>query len=161
SLARTASADRRAFAHAFQYGTEAPGETSLVAWYSEARPSWTRDVAGLELRLQIQHGITEHWDAAVYGVITQLATGVPVADLALGLSEVRLQNRYRLADRSEWPVDVQLHLETAKQFGTSAYHVDLRAVLARDIDSFTAAVNVTGLGTLGADVDNDVELGWA
>src|SRR5690606_17102873 len=89
SLARTASADRRAFAHTFQYGTEAPGETSLVAWYTETRPSWTGDVAGLELRMQIQHGITEHWDAAVYGVFTQLATGVPGADLALGLSEVR------------------------------------------------------------------------
>lgn len=161
AVAATAHADRRVFTHAFQYGTEAPGETSVMVWYSEARPAWDGSTATLRYSAQLQHGITEHYDASVYTTFAQTASGDASLVEPFGLDQVRLQNRYRFADRSEWPVDLQLQLDVAKQFGPSVYDLELRAVAAHDADKLTLAVNVAGLARLGHDTDRTFELGWA
>lgn len=154
-LAGTAHADRRIFTQPFQYGTEAPDDTSFTFWHTEARPAFDARTTYLDFKLQLQQGLTEHWDAALY------TTFVERTSTGFAFGEVRLQNRYRFVDRSEWPVDVQLQLDLAKQHATSSYEAAARLVLARDLDALSLAANALVLRTFGNDVDGELQLWWS
>ena len=162
ALVGSASADRRMFTYTFEYRTLAEGHTTLSLWHTETRDDLGGDGAQrLEHILEVEHGITEHWDAGVLLAFDQVHAPDPLAEQSLSFHEVRLQNRYRFADRSEWPVDLQLQLDASKHFGASAYDLELRAVIARDVDKVTVALNVLGLASIGKDVPDTYDLGWA
>jgi hypothetical protein len=151
-----ARADRRVFAHAFQYGTEPEGDTSITLWHTEARPIWNRSTTALAHALQVQHGLTEHLDASLFATFAQVAATDPDAVRAFGLDDVRLLARYRFADRSEWPVDLQVQTQLARRFGQSVYDSELRVVLARDLGALAVAANVVAVYSTEARAD----LGW-
>lgn len=66
----SASADRRLFTSTYEYKTMPQGATALELWHTQARNTWDSDDAGsataLQNILEIEHGLTDHWDAALY-----------------------------------------------------------------------------------------------
>jgi hypothetical protein len=163
ALAGSAHAERRMFAHAFEYDTNAPGETTLGLQHTEKRSSWRGSaVHVLEHVLVVDHGLTDHWDAGVRLDFVQTVVPDPGVDRAFGLDKVAMQHRYRFGDRGERPIaDAQLQLLAAKEFGTSAYEIEFRGVLSRDFDKLGVAVNLAGLGAFGKRVANDIAFVWA
>jgi hypothetical protein len=158
-LCGAASADRRSFTRTFEYGTAAEGQTMLALWFTETRQAWSASSPQLlAYALQIEHGLTERVDAAVYTVLAQTSATDPMLAEPLVLEEIRLQARYRFADRSEWPVDLQLHGEAAKQYSARSFDAQLRVVVARSLDKLTGAVNAWGIVRTGADVPDAPEL---
>src|SRR5204862_3931750 len=102
------------------------------------------------------------WDMAFYTVLEQIAAGGAVLDEGLHLSEVKLETRYRLAERGELPVDTLLYLELAKEFGESVYEIEGKVIGARDFGDVTVAANAIAEIPFGKDVpETELELGFA
>jgi hypothetical protein len=157
-----AHADVRSFTHTYEYSTVPQGRTAVELWHTQGRATWDKSSPQFyEGILEIEHGITDHWDMAFYTVIGQLA-GDAMTTTPLSLEEVKLETRYRLADRGEWPVDTLLYLELAKHFGESVYGIEGKVIVARDFDKVTVAANAITEVLVGNDqAETEVELGWA
>ena len=159
-----ARADRKSFAHTYEYATLPEGQTEIELWHSQMRDTWdASSPQRFEEKLEIEHGITDHWDMAMYTIFHQTAANDPTVAEPLGLDAVHLETRYRIADRGELPVDTVLYLELAKDFGQSVYEIESKLIVARDFDRVTAALNVIDELSLGNDVDASPqnELGFA
>lgn len=161
ALSSTATADRRLFTYTYEYKTVPQGHTALEFWHTEARDTWDPDTAqSMESRLEIEHGLTDHWDAAIYFVFGQTASNQPgVPPQPYSFEEIKLETRYRFADRGEWPVDVLAYGEVVKVFGEGVYELEGKAVLARDFDNVTAALNI--IGALEFEPKPEPEFGYA
>src|SRR5215813_10998364 len=102
SLSSAARADRKSFAYTYEYATLPEGQTEVELWHTQSRDSWNKSTAErFEEKLEIEHGITDHWDMAMYTVLTEVAASDPMVASPLGLDAVRLESRYRFADRGE------------------------------------------------------------
>lgn len=154
SLAR---ADRKSFSYTYEYATLPEGATELELWHTQSRDTWKADTAeSFEEKLEIEHGITDHWDASMYTVFAQST------DEVLHLDAVRVESRYRFAERGELPVDCVAYLELAKDFGTSLYEIEAKGIFARDFDKITIAGNIIGEVELGNNAaESELEIGWA
>jgi hypothetical protein len=154
SLAR---ADRKSFSHTYEYATLPEGQTEVEIWHTQSRETWQADTGeSFQEKLEIEHGITDHWDASMYTVFAQST------DEVLHLDGVRVESRYRFAERGELPVDCVAYLELAKDFGTSVYEIEGKGIFARDFDKITIAGNIIGEVALGNNTDEtELELGWA
>ena len=154
------SADVRALTQTYEYSSVPEGNTTVQLWHTQGR----RTSAGpevVEQLLEIEHGVTERWDVGLRTAIAQVA-GAPGIAVPLHLDRITLASRYRFVDRAEWPVDVLVFVEGGKQFGASVYPLELRAVVARDLDRLTVAGNGLVRGFVGQDVaGRSTELGWA
>lgn len=158
-----ASADRKSFTYTYEYATAPEGHTEVELWHTQSRDTWDKaSPQRFEERLEIEHGITDHWDAAMYTVFTQVAAPNPATAQGLGLDSVRLESRYRFAERGQWPVDTVAYLEVAKDFGKGVYEIEGKAILARDFDRVTVAANVAGEVAVGHDVpESELELQYS
>jgi hypothetical protein len=153
-----AAADVRAFTETYEYSTQPEATTSVQLWHTARRISWDNDYSEeFEHRVEIEHGVTEHWDVTTSTILVQSGRG------GLLLDRMTLGPRYRFADRAEWPVDLLLALEAGKIADRSIYPFELRVVAARDFDRLTLAANAVGILHVGKDVGDgvDTEVGWA
>jgi hypothetical protein len=160
-LSSTASADRRLFTYTYEYKTVPQGRTAIELWHTEDRDTWDPDtLQSMEHILEIEHGLTDHWDAALYWVFDQTASNMPMVESTpFSFSELKLETRYRFADRGEWPVDVLAYGEVVKGFGNGVYEIEGKAILARDFDNVTAAINI--IGALEFEPEPEPEFGYA
>lgn len=161
--AGAAHADRRSFAHTYEYSTTPEGQTEIELASEQDRLSFdgatSPQTFGLEL--EVEHGITDRWDIALYHVFAQSTDGAG-GGTPFGLDEVKVETRYRLKERGELPVDVLLYGELAKDFGAGVYELEGKVILARDFGRATAAANLIGELEFGNDVDEpELELGWS
>jgi len=158
-----ASADRKSFTYTYEYATAPEGQTEVEIWHTQSRDTWeSSSPQRFEEKLEIEHGITDNWDAAMYTIFTQVAAPDPAAAEPLGLDAISFETRYRFADRGQWPVDTVAYLEVAKDFGKGVYELEGKVILARDFDRITVAGNGIVEVAVGHDVaDHTVELGWA
>jgi len=163
----TAHADRRMFTSTYEYKTVPEGHTALELWHTESRDTWDNTTPQTMVEvLEIEHGLTDHWDAALYTVLEQVAGGsvggVVTPSEPLRLSEMSVETRYRFADRGELPVDILAYGEFVKAFGESIYEVEVKGIFARDFDKVTVAANVIAEIMLGKDApETEPEFGWA
>jgi len=158
-----ARADLRSFTETYEYKTMPEGKTAVEIWHTQGRQTWDKDTAQtIEHVLEIEHGITDHWDFAIYNVFSQTAGGGAVEAEPYHYSETKLETRYRLADRGEWPVDTLLYFEVAKEFGQSIYELEGKVIGARDFGALTVAANAIVELKLGRNAaETEPELAWA
>lgn len=163
ATAAPAAADRRSFTRTFEYMTPAESETELEVYTTQAKTTWENpSPKELELRLAIEHGLTERWDFAIHHVFTQ-STGPAPQDVApFHFDEITLRSRYRFSERGDWPVDVLAYGELGKVFGAGVWTGEARAVVARDLDKLTLAINLIGDVGFGPSLPEPViEAGYA
>lgn len=156
-----AHADLRSFTHTYEYGTMPAHRTAVEIWHTQTRA--TSDASSPHLYqgiLELEHGLTDHWDVALYHVFEQVSGGG--IDTGLALAELKLETRYRLAERGEYPIDTLLYFEVAKEFGESVYEFEGKLIGSRDFGDVTVALNAIAEIKVGKDVDEtEPELGWA
>lgn len=159
----TASADRRSFTRTYEYTTTPEGKTEVELWHTQSRDTWdSASPQRFQQQVEIEYGITDHWDAAMYTAFSQVAAKNEDVAEPFGLDAVRLESRYRFAERGEWPVDTVAYLEVSKDFGKGVYEIEAKAILARDFDRFTVAANLIGEVELGHDVpETEAVFGFA
>jgi hypothetical protein len=158
ALAGTAAADLRSFTQTYEYSTVPEGKTTLELWHTQGRATWEASSPQFfEQLVEVEHGITDHWDVAFRSEFAQ-TTGDALTAESFHLSETKLASRYRFADRGEWPVDTLIFGEASKAFGDSVYELEARLVVARDFDKLTAAANALVAVQIGNDVPGTTEL---
>jgi hypothetical protein len=148
ALPSLARADRRAFTHTYEYPTLPKGELELEFWNTQAGDVGDGDPSELELQIEIEYGLTSRWEIALYQTLGQVA-GAP-----LSYATTKLETRYRLAERGEWPVDVNLYMEVAKPFGIEELELEPKLILAKDLGALTVALNLIG----ELEIEDEVEL---
>ncbi len=163
ALASTASADRRLFTSTYEYKTVPQGHTALEFWHTQSRDTWDDDSPqAYENILEIETGLTDHWDIALYSVFTQVSAEDPTLAQPFSFHELKVESRYRFAERGELPVDILAYGELAKEFGEGVYELEAKGIFARDIGALTAAFNAIAEVEFGPDVpETELELGWA
>ena len=160
AAAPNAHADRRSFAQTYEYVTMPQGGVELEFHNVQTRPSLTGDAEAISWQLEIEYGITDHWDIALYQVFAQASgSSDPLLDFPLQYAETKLETRVRFGERGGWPVDVLGYLEIARPFGVNGVEFEPKLILARDFGKATVALNLIG----EVEIEDETEFvpGWA
>lgn len=139
-LAPAARADRRSFIRAYEYATQPKGNLEFELWNDiEAPKQGGFDAATTLHRFELEYGLTDHWDLALYHVFAQ-GPSEP-----FHFDSWRLETRYRFAEKGEWPVDVMLYFEAerAPDFA-QPWEVEEKLILGKDIGNFGFILNLVG-----------------
>src|SRR5438128_7848223 len=97
AIAPAARADRRTMIRAYEYMTQPQGNLELEIWNDiEAPKEGGFDQATTVHRVELEYGITDRWDLALYHVFAQ-TNGV--AAEPFHFDSWRLETRYRLFEK--------------------------------------------------------------
>ena len=100
-LSSSAAADRRVFTYTYEYKTVPQGRTAIELWHTQSRDSWdTSRPQAMEHVLEVEHGLTDRWDAALYWVFDQTLGDAMTPDTPFSFHELKVETRYRFADRA-------------------------------------------------------------
>ena len=135
--AAAARADRRSFVRAYEYATQPQGNLELELWNDiEAPRQGGFDAAGTLHRVELEYGLTDRWDLALYHVFAQ-ETGTFKFD------SWRAETRYRFAEKGEWPVDLLVYFELERPADfASPWETEEKIILAKDFGPFGLVANL-------------------
>src|SRR5436309_2948127 len=98
STPRTAHADRRSFFQTYEYQTMNKGGVELELWNEQDRPDFGSAATGLQFQLEIEYGITDRWDIALYQILSQPPPTMTTPGV-LAYDATKIETRYRFAER--------------------------------------------------------------
>ncbi|GAC1341133.1 MAG: hypothetical protein NVS2B9_14100 [Myxococcales bacterium] len=141
--APAARADRRSFIRAYEYATQPEGNLEFELWNEIEAPRGGPFADALVThRFELEYGLTDHWDVALYHVLQHGGGGAP-RDGALRFDSWRTESRYRLAEKGEWPVDVMLYGEVERPADFSApWEIEEKLILGRDFGAIGLVANL-------------------
>ncbi len=133
--ANTAPADQKGYVWTYDYSTLAR-DSAEVELYQTAvtRDRTVSDTSDWTQQIEIEYGITDHLDAALYQVFEQPAGG------AFTYEGFKVRLRYRVAEKNSLPVDVLFYAEHAEST-TEDSEFEGKLVLAKDIGRLNVAYN--------------------
>jgi len=132
-----AQADRRSFVRAYEYATQPEGNLELEIWNELVAPRSGVSDSIITNRIELEYGLTDHWDAALYHVFQQ------GPDAGFHLDSWRLESRYRLAEKGEWPVDLMLYLEGERPAALGEpFELEEKLIVARDFGRVGLVANL-------------------
>ena len=139
-----ARADRRSFVRSYEFQTQPEGNLEVELWNDIDAPKTGKGFADSVIthKLVLEYGITDRWDAALYHVFQQ---GGPAGadNTAFHFDSWRLESRYRLAERGEWPVDVMVYLETERPADFAApFELEEKIILEKDFGKLALVANL-------------------
>jgi hypothetical protein len=141
-LAHDAFADRRAYGVTYEAVTAPKGEIDLESWSTFAPAGEITggpSSRGVREMIEIEYGITDRWDVALYNMLDMITSG----DTESGYAGLKLETRYRLSDRGQWPIDPVLYLEFQQLFrGDANQKYEAKLILAKDIGKLNLALNL-------------------
>jgi len=121
--------------------TAPKGEIDLESWSTFAPAGEITggpSSRGVREMIEIEYGITDHWDVALYNMLD-----VTSGDTESGYAGLKLETRYRLSDRGEWPIDPVLYLEFQQLFrGDANQKYEAKLILGKDIGKVNLALNL-------------------
>jgi hypothetical protein len=130
-----AFADQKNYVWTYDYATLARGG-SEVEFYQTAvtKDIQTRNASDWKQQVELEYGITDHLDAALYEMYEQPADGV------LSYAGYKLRLRYRIAEKDRLPVDFLLYAEHQENI-TDENAFEGKLILAKDIGKLNIAYN--------------------
>ena len=133
-----ARADRRDFIRAYQYATQPEGNLEVEIWNDVDAPATGGfDQAVVTPRVELEYGITDHWDIALYHVLEQTPAE------GLHFDSWRVESRYRFAERGQWPVDVMVYLEAERPAAfTEPWELEEKLILGKDLGPLQLVLNL-------------------
>jgi hypothetical protein len=140
--ASVAHADRRAYGVTYEAVTAPQGELDVETWSTFA-PQGEVDGGpssrGVREMIELEYGITDRWDAALYNMLDMITSG----DTESGYAGFKLETRYRPSDRGEWPVDPVFYLEFQQLFrGDARQKYEAKLIVAKDLGNLNLAANL-------------------
>lgn len=140
AIASAAHATPRPFPYTYQYATTPAGEVE-VEQYVDVQPG---DVVvdgeevtrlGFGLQTELEVGLSDHWEAAIY-LVSRQPPGGPFE--FRGLKE---RVRGRFAEEGELPIDIGVYLEAIQY--ADALELEQKLILAKRAGAFQMALNLT------------------
>lgn len=141
-LVSPAHADRRAYGVTYEAVTAPRGELDVESWTTLAPggeiPGGPAS-RGVRQMIELEYGITDHWDLALYNMLDGISGG----DTASGYAGFKLETRWRPADRGAWAIDPVLYLEFQQLFrGDARQKYEAKLIVAKDLGDLNLAANV-------------------
>jgi hypothetical protein len=142
--AREARADRRTMIRAYEFQTQPKGNLELELWNDVEAPRTAFADSVIVTRVELEYGLTDRWDAALYHVFAQ---GGPQGQgpQPFHFDSWRLETRYRLAEKGEWPIDVMIYgeLERPADFN-QPFITEEKLIFEKDFGRFALVANLAG-----------------
>ena len=137
-LAPAARADRRTLIRAYEYMTQPKDNLELEIWNDVAAPKdGGFDAASTVHRIELEYGLTDHWDLALYHVFAQ-SPGE-----SFKFDSWRVETRYRLFEKNVLPVDVVLYFEVERPATfTEPWEIEEKLILEKDFGRFALVGNI-------------------
>jgi len=137
-----ASADRRAYGVTYEAVTAPKGEIDVESWTTLAprgEISGGPASRGVRQMIELEYGITDHWDVAIYNMFDVISSG----DTESGYAGLKLETRFRPSNRGEWAIDPVLYLEFQQLFrGDARQKYEAKLILGKDIGNLNLAMNI-------------------
>jgi hypothetical protein len=140
-LPAIARADYKAFAHVYPYFTQPEGGKEIEAQTSFETADLSHRAASTVIQesLEVEYGITDHWDISFYWVLSQAPSQPLVID------SYRLETRYRFVEKGVWPVDTEIYGEVERPADLSLpFELEGKLILERDVHRFFFQGNFVG-----------------
>lgn len=138
-FAPQARADRRTLIRAYEYMTQPQGNLEFEVWNDINAPKAGFAAADTIHRFELEYGVTDHFDLSLYHVLAQ-GPGEP-----LHFDSWRLETRYRLLEKGEWPVDVLLYFEVERPAAfAEPWETEQKLILERSFGPFALVANLVG-----------------
>ena len=159
-LAAPAHADRRAYGQTYEAVTATQGELDVEMWTTYARLGEVEGgppSRGVRSMIELEYGLTDRWDIALYNML-DFTTG----DTDSGYAGFKIETRYRPTFRGEWFVDPVFYVEFQQLFrGDAEQKLELKLILAKDIESWNVALNLAIEGERDSAGDLNPEFEYA
>ncbi len=134
-----ARADRRYYGETYNAATAPRGSLDVELWTTYYEPP--KATAGAPWlwrhQLELETGITDRWDVAVYGVARQ------IEGQDLRFEAVKLESRFALAAPGTWFVDPVVYVELQKTvLDDKPFSVEEKLILAKDLGRLNVSANL-------------------
>ncbi len=134
-LSSAAEADQKSYVWTVEYLTLPKGGFEVEYSLTVKRADFNRSgTTGYEHQVEIEYGITDHWDVAMYQVADQ------AAGESLDYAGMKIESRYRFGERGRYIVDPLLYLEYKIDVHDEDA-IEAKLVLAKDIGNLNIAYN--------------------
>ena len=131
-LSTTLFADRRSYVWTYQYMTLPEGQTELE-FYQTTKIS---DIDKWEYRIEVENGITDHFDFSVYQIFEQQEGE------AFKWNAVQFRTRYRIGEVNDYFMDPLLYFEYNRKINLKAPNkFEAKIILAKTIQKINIAIN--------------------
>jgi len=141
-LTSHAHADRRAYGVTYEAVTAPQGEIDVETWTTFAPKGGIGggpSSRGVREMIELEYGITDRWDAALYNMFDLITSG----DTESGYAGFKIETRYRPSDRGEWLIDPVFYFEFQQLFrGDARQKYEAKLILAKDIGNVNIAANL-------------------
>ncbi|APF18025.1 hypothetical protein [Caldithrix abyssi] len=125
-------ADRRNYVWTYQYKTMSGGNTELEL-YQTTRIS---TLNFWEYRVEVEHGLTDHWDFSVYQIFSQWEGE------AFQWEAVQFRTRYRFGEVGQYILDPLIYFEYIRKIDFNKPNkIELRLILGKQLNRFNLAMN--------------------
>jgi opacity protein-like surface antigen len=130
-----ARADQRNYVWTYEYHTLAK-DSAEIEFYQTAvtKDKQVQSASDWTQQVELEYGITDHFDAALYEVYEQPAGGV------MQYAGYKIRLRYRIAEKNALPLDVLLYAEHVENTGEEN-EFEGKVILAKDIGKLNIAYN--------------------
>jgi len=130
-------ADQRSYVWTYQYMTVPRGEAEIESYFTLSAPDKSRlkGNTGTEHRLELEVGMTDRFDFAVYQIFSQ------APQEALRYDGFQLRWRYRIGEKDQYFLDPLIYLEYKAAGDLSEHGLESKLILAKDIGRFNIALN--------------------
>ncbi|MDD5593941.1 MAG: hypothetical protein PHG97_04315 [Candidatus Margulisbacteria bacterium] len=139
-FANPSSADRRSYVWTYEYMTMPRGWAEMEVYTTLEQPSASdANTSTWKHWLEMEYGLTDHWDVALYQQFKQLNT--PTAS-TFAYDGYKLRTRYRFGEKNQFIVDPLLYFEyIGKNDLSQSSQGEAKLILARDFSRLNLAYN--------------------
>lgn len=129
-----AMADTRSYVWIYEYGTEPKGGAEIEYYFTAQHGGKDSTGTSYEHQVELEYGITDHWDAGMYQMIKKEGSG------SLDYEGFKLKTRYRFGERGKYFIDPEVYVEYENRTGEKEA-IELKLILAKDLGQFNIAYN--------------------
>ena len=140
-LSAVGLADRRGYVWTYEYQTMPKGTAEVEYYLTHKVADWNKydDKNTWEHMVELEYGLTDHWDVAIYQRWQQTNTET---DDSFDYTGSKLRTRYRIGEKDQLPVDVVLYAEYILGDGPKNYDkFEGKLILAKDLGKWNIAYN--------------------
>ncbi len=135
-----AHADKRSYVWTYEYMTMPKGMFELEYYLTQQQPNIDKLKPNTwKHYVELEYGITSHWDISVYQVFKQVNTE---SKSSFKYDGFKLRTRYRIAEKDQLPLDTLLYFEYIRNANFKKPNVlEGKVILAKDIGRSNIAYN--------------------
>jgi hypothetical protein len=136
-LAGEGRAAQRNYVWTEEYGTLAKGNAELEFWDTAVTTDIrTRNASDWTQKVELEYGITDHFNASLYQVYQQAVDSSSLTYLGY-----QLELKYRVAEKDVLPMDVLIYLENEQVNDPDGPRFEGKVILAKELDRLNFAYN--------------------